>query len=343
MQVTVMQVFQSWKVLALVAAFSLAPASFAAAQEVKTIRFAKQFGIGYLPMVIMENMKLVEKYAAAQGLGDVKAEWSELTGGSPINDALISGQIDFGAGGVGPLLTIWAKTQGSLNVKGVGALNAMPLYLNTIEPNVKTLQDFTEKHRIALPSVKVSIQAVTLQMAAEKAFGEGKHDILDRLTVSMSHPDGMTAMMSGNSEIAAHFTSAPFMYQELDDPRVRRVLSSYEVLGGPGSFNLMWCKQEFFDKSPKSYMAVFDALQEAIKFINERPDQAAEIWAAAEKSKLKLDLIKKIIADPENRWTSAPLNLMTYASFMHKVGAIKIKPNDWKDIFFPPLHSMQGS
>jgi tartrate dehydratase beta subunit/fumarate hydratase class I family protein len=208
------------------------------AQETKTVRFAEQFGIGYLPLSIMQDMKLVEKQAQAQGLGQVTVEWTKLTGGAPINDALISGQIDIAAGGVGPLLTIWAKTRGSLNVKGVAALNSMPLYLNTINPNVATIKDFTEKDRIALPSVKVSIQAVTLQMAAEKVFGEGKYDQFDALTVSMSHPDGFTNMMSGKSEITGHFTSAPFMYQELEDKRVKRVLSSYEVIGGPATFNL---------------------------------------------------------------------------------------------------------
>jgi NitT/TauT family transport system substrate-binding protein len=139
-----------------------------AAAETNTIRFAQQFGIGYLPLSIMQDIALVEKHAKAQGLGDIKVEWTKLTGGAPINDALLSGQIDIAAGGVGPMLTIWAKTKGNLNVKGVAALNSMPLYLNTINPAVKTIKDLTDKDRIALPSVKVSIQAVTLQMAPRR-------------------------------------------------------------------------------------------------------------------------------------------------------------------------------
>ena len=63
-------------------------------------------------------------------------------------------------------------------------MNSMPLYLNTNNPNVKSIKDFTSKDKIALPAVKVSIQAVTLQMAAEKEFGEGNQNKLDALTVS---------------------------------------------------------------------------------------------------------------------------------------------------------------
>ena len=129
----------------------------------------------------------------------------------------------------------------------------MPLYLNTINPNVKTIKDFTDKDRIALPAVKVSIQAITLQMAAEKAFGPGQHGKLDPLTVTLSHPDGMAAMMSGRSEITAHFTSAPFMYQELEDSRVRKVLDSYEVLGGPHTFNVVWASTKFYNDNPQGH------------------------------------------------------------------------------------------
>ena len=161
----------------------------AAAQETKELRIAKQFGISYLPITVLEERKLIEKHAKAAGLGDIKVEWSRLSAGAPMNDALISGNLDLASGGVGPLVTIWARTKGNMNVKGVSAINSMPLYLNTINPAVKTIKDFTDNDRIALPAVKVSIQAVTLQMAAEKLLG--KHDALDRLTVSMSHPDGM--------------------------------------------------------------------------------------------------------------------------------------------------------
>jgi NitT/TauT family transport system substrate-binding protein len=335
------------KVRSLVSVFSIASvltmSAGAADAETKTVRFAQQFGVGYLPLSLMQEMALVEKHAERQGLGKITVEWTKLTGGAPINDALISGQIDFASGGVGPLVTIWAKTKGSLNVKGIAALNAMPLYLNTINPDVKTLKDLTDKDRIALPSVKVSIQAVTLQMAAEKAFGEGKHDALDKLTVSMSHPDGMASMLSGKSEITAHFTAAPFMYQELGDPRVKRLLSSYDVVGGPVTFNLLWAKQEFIDDNPKLSSAIFAALEEAMGFIAKNPREAAVRWVKVENSKLSPDFVEKIIRDPDNKWTTAPQRLMAYADFMHKVGSIKVKPSNWKELFFPMIHGKEGS
>ncbi len=311
--------------------------------ETATVRLAKQFGISYLPLTVIEEQKLLEKHAKAAGLGEVKVEWSRLSAGAPMNDALLSGSLDVAAGGVGPLVTIWARTKGNLNVKAISAINSMPLYLNTINPNVKSIKDFTDKDRIALPAVKVSIQAVTLQMAAEQAFGSGKHDVLDKLTVSMAHPDGMSAMMSGKSEITAHFSSAPFMYQQLQDPRVRRVLSSYEVLGGPATFNVIWATQKFHDSNPKTYRAILAALEEAMGFINRDKRAAAELWIKAENSKLPFDFVEKILVDPDNVFTTTPNNVMKYVEFMHKVGSIKEKPASWKELFFPEVHDKAGS
>jgi NitT/TauT family transport system substrate-binding protein len=313
----------------------------AAAQETKELRIAKQFGISYLPITVLEERKLIEKHVKAAGLDDIKIEWSRLSAGAPMNDALISGSLDLAAGGVGPLVTIWARTKGNLNVKGVASINSMPIYLNTINPAVKTLKDFTDSDRIALPAVKVSIQAVTLQMAAEKLLG--KHDAVDRLTVSMSHPDGMAAMMSGKSEITAHFSSAPFQYQQLDDNRVKRVLSSYEVLGGPATFNTIWTTSAFRDKNPKTYKAFLAALEEAMTLINSNKKEIAMLWIKAENSKLPLDFVEKILNDPENVFTTTPQNVMKYAEFMQKVGSIKEKPAKWSDMFFPEIHDKQGS
>lgn len=197
-----------WALSLLAAAAVLAFAAPNASAETRTVRIAKQFGISYLPITIMEEKQLLEAEGKKLGL-DLKTEWLQFTGGPPMNEALVSGNLDFASGGVGPLVTAWARTKKNIKIKGIAAINAMPLWLNTINPNVKTIKDFTEKDRIALPAVRVSIQAVVLQMAAEKAFGKGQEHKLDPWTVSLSHPDGLAQMMSGKSEITGHFTSAP--------------------------------------------------------------------------------------------------------------------------------------
>jgi NitT/TauT family transport system substrate-binding protein len=329
-------------IISTLAVFAIALPTAGAQAQTKTVRLAKQIGISYLPLTIMEQKNLLEAHGKRLGV-DIKSEWVVFTSGAPMNEAIISGNLDFASGGVGPLLTIWGKTRTNLGVKGVAALNSMPLYLNTINSNVKSIKDFTDKDRIALPAVKVSIQAITLQIAAEKEFGPGQHGKLDPLTASLGHPDGFAAMMSGKSEITGHFTSAPFMYQELEDSRVRKVLDSYEVLGGPHTFNVIWANSKFHDENPKVIEAFIAALDDAMKQIAANPAEAAAIWVKAENSKLSAAYIEKLIRLPENEWTMVPKKVMVYAEFMSRIGMLTPKPSAWGDLFFPEIQKLPGS
>jgi NitT/TauT family transport system substrate-binding protein len=329
-----------WALLAAAATFLFAANT--ANAEPRVVRIATQYGISYLPLTIMAEKKLLEAEGKKLGL-DLATEWVRFTSGPPMNEALISGNLDFASGGVGPMVTIWARTQGNLKVKGVCAINSMPLYLNTINPDVKTIKDFTEKDRIALPAVRVSMQAVILQMAAEKVFGQGQEHKLDAWTVSLSHPDGLAQMMSGKSEITGHFTSAPFMYTELADKRVHRVLNSYDVFGGPHTFNVVWATAKLYEGEPKIVQAFLSALRIAMKDINEDPAGSAALWVKADKSKLTPAEAEKIIRDKENTWTLTPQKTMVVADYMGRVKMIPAMPKSWKDMFIDAIHDLPGS
>jgi NitT/TauT family transport system substrate-binding protein len=325
------------------AALLIAALAGPATAETDEVRIAQQYGISYLPLTVMNHEKLLEAAAAKAGIAGLKVTWSQFGAGNAMNEALLSGNLDLASGGVAPLLTIWSKTKGRQDVKAVASLNSMPLYLNVIDPNIKTLKDITEKDKIALPAAKSSIQAVTLQMAAEQAFGPGQWAKLDPRTISMAHPDAMAAMLSGRSEIVGHFGSPPFQTQELEDKRVHRLLNSYDVLGGPATFNVVWAQKKFHDDNPKVYGAFLAALTEAMNLIKAAPSRAASIYIDAEKSKMPVAAVEQLIRDPENVFTTTPQNIMKYARFMHKIGTVENLPASWKDLFFPEIHAASGS
>jgi len=324
----------------LIAAFCALP--MPALAELAEIKVAKQYGIGYLPLMLMEDGKLIEKYAKAAGL-DVTVSWATFAGGNVMNDALLSNSMQFASGGVGPLVTLWSRTRGNLDVRAVAALNSMPLFLVTRNPNVRTIRDFTEKDRIALPAVKISVQALSLQMAAEQAFGPGQQNRLDPLTVTMSHPDAMQALLAGQTEVNSHFGSPPFQYQELAKPGMRMVLNNYDVMGGAVTFNVVWTTDRFRTENPKLYDAFVKALDEAQATINRDKRAAAEAYLRISKDKDTLDNIARMMNDPQVVFTTTPQNIMKYADFMAKTGAIKVKPESWKDLFFPNVHGAAGS
>ena len=219
----------------------------------------------------------------------------------------------------------------------------MPLYLVTRNPNVKTIKDLSEKDRIGMPAVKISVQALALQMAAEQTFGPGQQNKLDPLTVTMAHPEAMTAMLSGQSEVNSHFGSPPYQYQELAKPGMHTILNNYDVMGGAVTFNVVWTTEKFRGENPKLYDAFCKALDEAQAIINRDKRAAAEAYIRISKDKDTVDNIARMMNDPQIVFTTTPQNVMKYADFMAKVGAIKVKPESWKDLFFPNVYGLPGS
>src|SRR5262245_29061194 len=321
----------------------LAAMSMAAAQ-VPEIRFARQFSMGYLQFNIMEHHQLLEKHAKAAGAGDVKVVWATFNSPAAMNDALLSGSVDIVSGGVPGLLTIWARTRGTPNaVKGVTALSSQPIFLNTRNPGVKSIADFTEQDKIAVPAVKVSLQAMMLQMAAAKQWGQANFAKLDPLTVGMSPPDATVALLSESAGITSVFSVPPFQFQQLEKAGIRTVLNSYDVFGGPHTFTVAWTSSQFRDKNPVLYKALIAAFDEATRMLTKDVKQASQYWIDDVKSKLTVDRVAQIASGKQVRWTMVPENTMKYAEFMYAVGNIKAMPADWKELFFPELHALPGS
>ncbi len=325
-----------------VAIVTLAGMAGNASAEASEVRIALQFGIGYLPLTVMQHDKLIEKHLKASGLDNTKVVWSKTGAGSAMNDALLAGQLDFASGGIPPFLLLWGKTRDNLDVRGVGALCSMPNFLNTSNPNIKSVKDFTDKDRIAVAGAGSSVQTVYLQMAVAKAYGDAHYNKLNPIMVKLSHPDGMVALLSGQT-IDAQFTSPPFQYEELEHPGIHKVLSSYDVMEGSNSFLMMWGTGKFRKENPKTYQAVFDAFKEATESINQDKKRAAEIYVESVNGKASLDSILKMLNDPEIKYTLAPEGIMQFVQFMNKVGTLKSKAASWKDLFFPEVYNLPGS
>jgi NitT/TauT family transport system substrate-binding protein len=315
-----------------------------ATAQAQEIRLARQFSMGYLQLNVMERQQLIEKHAKALGLNDVKVSWFTFNGPTAVNEALISGNIDVGSGGVPGLLVLWSRTKGTpQEVRGISALSSQPFLLNSRDPAIKTIKDFKDSDRIAVPAVKSSVQAITLQMAAAKAYGTKEFNKLDPLTVSMTPPDATVALLKGGAQISAAFSVPPFQYQQLEDPAVHTVLNSFDVMGGSHTFTAVWAPAKFRDSNPALYKALVAALKEATDIVNKDKKTAAALWIEDSKSKLSPDMVGKIVTGPQVRWTMIPENTMKYADFMAKVGTLKAKPESWKDYFFPEIHDEKGS
>ena len=311
--------------------------------EVSEVILAQQFGIIFVPLMVMEQQKMVEKQAAARGMPELKVTWSKLAGPAVMVDAMLSGSLHFSAQGVPSMMLMWDRTRTNVGVHAISSINDSPIFLNTRNQAINSLKDLTDKDRIAIPSIKVSSQAIYLQMAAEKAFGAGKHTALDHLVVPLSHPDAVAAVMNPSGEINSHFATSPFHEVE-KKAGFKTILSSYDAIGGQSTILTFVTTDKFRKENPKVYEIVKAAFDEAMDYTNADLKRAAQVYIDISKDKKSsVDELLAIMTQPGFAYSKKPSTVGAFAEFMNRVGLIKNKPASWKDMFFAEAHALGGN
>lgn len=307
------------------------------------LRIVKTPGFSAMPLLVMEHQKILEKHLAKQGVPGTQVEWTRISGGALVNDALLAGNVDVAVGGIGPLATIASRTRGTpFETRGMAAVVSQPIYLNCNDKAVQSIGDLGVKHRIAVPAVKVSIQAVLLQMAAAKQFGEQEYGKLDRLTVSIPSADAIAQLISGSGALACHMAADPHHTTEIESGNVHTVLDSYQIVGNPHNISVAYTTQRFRQANPRLYAAFLGALKEAQDSIVADPAVAAKIYLEMNAEKMTAEQIERLIRSKQNIFGSTPQGTERIVNFMHKVGALGSGIASWKDLYFPEVHMLPG-
>ena len=329
--------------LLLASGIALATMTGAPRAEVNEVILGQQFGAVYLPAMVMESQKLVEKYLVAGGMSDVKVTWAKLGGPAAVNDAMLSGNLHFACQGVPSLAVIWDRTRSGIGVKALGAIASNNLWLNTRNPNIRSLKDFSDNDRIAVPSLKVSTQAVMLHIAAEQLWGRGNHAKLDHITVALPHPEAMAAVLSQVHEINTHFATSPFHEAEVK-AGLRTVTSGFDIMGGATTGVTFTSYEKFRADNPKIFAAVNKAYDEALDWINADKRRAAKLYIEMTKErKLSEDDLTLTFSGRDMEYTKVPSRLGKILDFLHRVGFVKSEPTSWKDLFFQEAYGLPGS
>ncbi len=327
-------------------AVAVACAAFGVASvqaEVSDVTLTRGDGMGFLPLMVMESQMLVEKKAAEAGI-KLSAKWVNISGSGAVNDALLSGSAHFISGGVPGMLTLWDRAKGRMDVVGVGSISSQPMYLNTNDKKVKSIDDFGAKDRIGVTAIKISIPAITMQMYARAKYGEAETFKFDTSTVAIKHADGVIALVTRSGGVTAHYTSPPFHQREIKDPGVKTVQTTYDVMGGPTTFAMLVATKKFLDENPKAFKVVYDALKESQDFIKNNKQKAAEILLESMGGRgWTVDELVEVLNDPDIKFDIKPENIMKYAIFMHDVGSLKTRMAKWSDLFAPEVHVLPGN
>lgn len=295
-------------------------------EELMTIRVAKQFGLVYAPLMVTEKIDFFSKYG-------LKVEWVTLGSGGAVREAMASDELDAAFMGIPPYLIGWDK---GLPAKIAAGYCVIPVSLVTYDDNINKLEDIKPEHKIAVPSPG-SIQHILLSMALEKQLGNP--NALDDNLVALPHPDGAQAMLA-KKDIVAHFTTPPYLFEELEQPGYKVILDGFDAFGQDFNFNVALVTENYHDNNPKGYAAFVQGLNEAMNWVNENKEKTAELLAP-EFNIEKEKLLKYLTAEGVN-FTTAPYGLMGFADFMKKAGYISKVPESLSDIAWENILAQVG-
>ena len=265
-----------------------------------TLTVAYQYGMAYAPFEVMKQQKLIEKY-----YDGVEVEWATLNSGSAINEGFASGDVDIGGMGVAPAIT--GVTSG-VPYKIAANMSAQPHKIMTNDPDINTLKDIGDK-QIALVNIG-SIQHVLLAMAADEQLGDAH--ALDNNIAAMAHPDGMSSLLSGS--VSCHLTTSPYVFKEAAEEGIHEVEALESVWPDGNSFILMMASTNLYENNPELYAAVLSALDEAITWINENKEAAAEMLCEAED--VDAATMLEWLNDPACVYSTETKGVMDMANFM---------------------------
>ena len=297
--------------------FSLVACGNGNADEKQSLTIAYQGGIGYAPVHILEAKKIIEKNYD----GEIEVEFVKLDSGAAINEGIIGGTIDIGCMGLGPAIS---GVSSGVSYKVISNLCSQSHGLMSRDPKITSLKDITSKDKIALVSTG-SFQHILLAMAAEKSLGNAH--ALDNNIQGMSHAEGMAALESGTVQL--HLTSSPFIYQERANESYTELSEISEVWPSGNSF-LVAMAAGSLSENEKLFAAVSKSFEEAIAFINENPDETAQI--ETEYLGLDLETVKSYLAEEDCQFFSELRGAESMASFMYRAGFIEkeVKIDDFK-------------
>lgn len=240
-------------------------------KEVKTLSIGEQFGLAYAPLEVMKSKGFLEDALKKRGL-EVRVEWKKLGNTSAIRESMLSGDLDIGFTAIPPFLI--GKDKG-MDWRIIAGISKTSVSLVTKDPSLDSITDLKDNHRIMLPQPG-SIQHILLMMEAEKTVGSAS--ALDGQLLSMAHPDGVTAFLSGGNELL-HFTTPPYLQKELDNGG-RVLLDGKEAFGGDFTFIIGICQERVF-KDTKVYESFKEALVKTMEYMNSDAEGTIDILSKA--------------------------------------------------------------
>ncbi len=295
-----------------------------AGKKERSITIAQQYGTAYAPIAVMRELDLLE-----QELPDyIAVEWAQLANTAAIRESMLAGKTDFACMAIPPFLI---GRDAGMEWRICSGVSRVPMGLTTSDPAVQSLADITPEMRIALPQPG-SIQHILLAMAARRELGEARR--FDDQLVTLSHPDGMSALLAGG-EVSLHFTASPYLQQE-QQAGMTLLLDGEEAMGQPYTGIVAVAGESLYRENPKVYQGFLNALEKSIRWIKDNPEEAAQLLAPL--YGMEPDALLLEMTAPGAAYTTEVAGVEAFGAFMLEEGYLKAE-HPLNTLLFPEAAS----
>lgn len=294
-----------------------------ASGEAATLNIAYQYGLAYAPLIICKEQGLIEQaYEEATGK-EVTVVWTQMSSGADINTGIASGDINVGFMGIAPAITGVTKNVG---YKIFTNLSGQEHGLMTNDESILGFDDLIgSSNQIALVNVG-SIQHIILAKALDDS-GYDAH-ALDSNIVAMKHPDGMTALETGN--ISCHLTTNPYIYKERGEEDLFEIDAVAASWSKENSFIVGVAAESLYEEEPELYQALCKAVSDSIDYVNTNTEEAAKLTCEFD-GNTEADELKYL---QEGIYTVETKGVFELASFMARTEFIDKAPETYSDLAF---------
>ena len=290
--------------------------------DTANVTIVYQSSIGYAPLIVMmEKNLLLDAYD-----GDIEIEWKEMSNGAEINEGLVSGAIDIGCMGVPVAIT---GVMAGSPYKIATGLSAQPYSILSNQDDIQSLADITSEDQIAITNIN-SQPHILLAMACKALLGDAR--ALDANLVKLGNADGYSSMLSG--AVTCHMVISPYNFMELTDETVNihEIPISSDIWPEDNTALVTVVRTDLKEKNPALYNAYVSAMDEAMKFIAENPEETAKMLAegydAGEED------ILMWMQDSRSSYTTEIKGIMNMANFMVEEGFLENGPASISDIAY---------
>lgn len=317
---------KKYVILIVIAAFILTCSACGKEEPSKkdTITVSYQYGVAYLPIQLVKDLNLIEKYYT----GSTQIEWVILNSGQAVNEGFVSGDIDIAAQGVAPVVTGIVK---GVDYKIFSGISSQPVKLMTNQEGVDGLKDIAKDSKIAMGSLG-SMQHIILAMACEEEFGDAH--AMDEMIMPLSHPDAMNSILTGSVEY--HVATPPYLFMEEENENIYEVGAVSEAWPQGSSFVVGVASADCINAHPELYEAFVLALSEAIDYINDHPEDVAARYC--EEQGVSQETLLEYLNNPGCIYEIQTHGVMELADFMIRNGFVEGNCPSEDEVFSEPIY-----